>query len=302
MSLSSRNAFLNLIYYGVLWPFEYLLLKLVLLLVWPIPVAWVSAGFGGLLRIIGPLTPWHKRARLHIDIAFPTWEKTQKDQIAKNMWMNLGRTLGESFKMQQMLASGRLEFVGLEHMHRHNSGFIIGAHIGNWEAVALIGPRAGVRTAMTYRPLNNPYLAFFMKRRAKIAQAETYKKGSRAAKAMIEMMHKGGFMLLLADQKLREGEPVTFFGRPAHTAIIPFKIAAKTNKPIFFARTERLNGCQVRITISKPMKVHEKNVKQAAEKMNQMFETWIKQNPEQWMWPHRRWGKSPAMPTRSVPT
>ena len=103
-------------------------------------------------------------------------------------------------------------------------------------------------------------------------------------------------MMILADQQLREGENVPFFGHPASTAIAHFKIAAKTGVPIYFANTIRHKGCHITVELSPPIHIDpnadEADIQAAATQMNTHFEEWIRARPEQWLWPHRRWGKN----------
>ena len=106
-------------------------------------------------------------------------------------------------------------------------------------------------------------------------------------------------MLLLVDQQLREGETVPFFGYPAQTAVAHIKLAAKTGKPIFLAQTVRSSGCNIKVYLSAPIYVQQtaddKDCRELATQINQQFETWIRQYPGQWLWPHRRWGKVPTV-------
>ena len=37
----------------------------------------------------------------------------------------------------------------------------------------------------------------------------------------------------------------------------------------------------------------DKDCREVAKQINQQIETWIRQHPGQWLWPHRRWGKIP---------
>jgi len=66
--------------------------------------------------------------------------------------------------------------------------------------------------------------------------------------------------------------------------------------PIFYMRTERLDGCRFRVTISAPLPLPKTaddiTVSAVAADINAEIERWIRQDPTQWFWPHRRWGKS----------
>jgi KDO2-lipid IV(A) lauroyltransferase len=105
-------------------------------------------------------------------------------------------------------------------------------------------------------------------------------------------------MMILADQQLREGDDVPFFGHPARTAIAHFKIAAKTGVPIYFAQTARSKGCHITVSLSPPLYLDpgasDEAIRDVARQMNDRFEAWIRSYPEQWLWPHRRWGKKLA--------
>lgn len=300
MSMSYRPGWLKIIYTVLIWPLEAVFVVVLFGLLAALPVGLASFCLGRLFVWLGPMTPWHKRAAEQMALALPHSKQTEKQVWLRQMWDNLGRTSAEFMKTRQMLDKGYIQFEGLHHLDGHEGGFVIGAHLGNWEALSMLGPAKGVRTGLIYRPLNNPYVSVLLKRRALSAKADIYEKGRQAAIGMVSTLRKGGFMLILADQQLREGETVAFFGYPAQTAIAHVKLAAKTGKPIFMAQTIRTSGCQIKVVLSSPLYVpkdaDDAAIRAFASRLNQQFESWITQYPGQWLWPHRRWGKTP--PTR----
>ncbi len=295
MSLSYRRLPARLFYRFILWPGEALLLAIMLGFIALLNIRGASFIFGRLFTLIGPLTPWHQRAEQQLEWAMPTLSADERAKILKGMWQNIGRNIGEYPKLEAMLKGGYIQFHGLEHLQENKGGFIIGAHFGNWEALAMIGPHMRIKTGLIFRPLNNPYISFLLNRRASTAEADIYQKGREAAMGMISTVRKGGYMMILADQQLREGEEVAFFGHPAKTAIAHFKIAAKSSVPIYYAQTIRYDGCQIQVKLSAPIYLaktaSDAEILAVAVEMNKKFEAWIRANPEQWLWPHRRWGK-----------
>ena len=116
-------------------------------------------------------------------------------------------------------------------------------------------------------------------------------------KLMIELLKKGDKIALLCDQKLREGIDVPYFGYPAKTAPAMATLALKMDLPMYPARVVREKGCRLRIDIFPPLTVPHTGDKNAdvlvvMTEVNHMLEDWIRENPTQWLWIHRRWDKS----------
>ncbi len=262
-----------------------------------LPVAIASAVMGALIGFIGPLTPWHDRARRNMKLALPDQSDAERNHILRQMWFNFGRVIGEFPHVKSLAKTGRIEFVGLEHIEAiKGGGFLIGAHIGNWELGPYAALQAGKKVAAIYRPLNNPLLRGLLEQRQEHYGGDIYRKGREAALGMIASIRKGQFMCLLVDQQLREGMAVPFFGHDAKTSISHIKLAIKKQVPLLYMRTERLDGCNFRVTISPPLNMpkndDDASIIAAATKINAELEGWIKERPEQWFWPHRRWGKN----------
>jgi KDO2-lipid IV(A) lauroyltransferase len=61
-------------------------------------------------------------------------------------------------------------------------------------------------------------------------------------------------------------------------------------------RTQRLAGSRFRVTISPPIALppsdDDSSVLAVASEINRTIEDWIRETPDQWFWPHRRWGKN----------
>ena len=280
----------------VFWPVEAVLALSMFGATRLLPPAASSAMMGAVFEAIGPLTPFQGRARRNLALAMPKLNAAGQRRILAGMWNNFGRVVGEFPHMKRIAASGRVQFAGLENLQGLDSGaFLIGAHIGNWETGPYAALSVGHKVAAIYRPLNNPLLSGVLKRRQAHYGGDIFRKGREAALGMVSALRKGQMMCLLVDQQLREGMAVPFFGHPAQTSISHVKLAIRKQVPLIYMHTERLDGCHFRVTISPPLSLpasdSDADILAVAKDINSKIESWIRERPDQWFWPHRRWGK-----------
>ena len=84
-------------------------------------------------------------------------------------------------------------------------------------------------------------------------RCEFIPKGAVAARRVIEALPRGGHLGLLADQKMNDGIPVMFFGRPAMTAPALAVLALRFDCDVLPLRVERLDGARFRVTLFPPL-------------------------------------------------
>ena len=280
----------------IIWPIEAILLFFVLLILRIVPIDIASSSTGWLGSKIGPFTSWHKRARANLSLAIPELSENEHNQILSAMWWNLGRNIGEfSHTLSLMNSSKRVQIEGLEKIAGCEEGsIIIGAHLANWEVIPTILKRLNRKSGIVYRPLNNPLANLLIQKRQKYLNANFFQKGRKAASGMLSTVQENGVIALLIDQQLREGRMVPFFGVPAKTPIAHIKIAAKLQIKLFPVETIRTNGAYYKIIVHEPVTVKkaatDEEILAVAKHINELVEDWIKKHPDQWLWPHRRWG------------
>jgi Kdo2-lipid IVA lauroyltransferase/acyltransferase len=101
-------------------------------------------------------------------------------------------------------------------------------------------------------------------------------------------------VVVLMDHRVREGDlQVPFLGRPAYTTGFPAIVALKGEVPIHFMRCFR-EGNNVRVQFTPAMDFSDlphgkEGILPATKKMNAVWENWIKEKPEPWLWIHNRW-------------
>ena len=125
-------------------------------------------------------------------------------------------------------------------------------------------------------------------------RGEFIPKGAVAARCAIEALRRGGHLDLFGDRKMNDGIPVMFFGRPAMTAPALAVLALRFDCDVLPLRVERLDGARFRVTVSPPLPLPrsgEPHADAAAlmARVNAILEAWIRDRPEQWLWPHQRW-------------
>jgi KDO2-lipid IV(A) lauroyltransferase len=282
----------------VRWPIEAALAYIFIGLLRLLPPSVSSAVMAALMGVIGPLTPAHRHSLFNIGFAMPELSEAERKKIRRKMWLNLGRIIGEYPHINRLMKSGRIQIDGMDNLEllRKTGGFIISAHIGNWEVASIPAIKAGLTLNCIYRPMNNPYLSRFLERRLKTLNI-TYKKGTEGARGMVATIKHKQVMAMVVDQKLREGEMVKFFGHDASTAVSYLKLVQNKNLPILLSRVIRTGGCNFKIVVT-PLDLtkFDRNspdfIIDAAAHINAIIEGWIREYPEQWLWPHRRWPES----------
>ena len=106
----------------------------------------------------------------------------------------------------------------------------------------------------------------------------------------IEYIKKNYSIALMIDQRVSEGEKINFFNKMAYTTTLPAQLALKYNLsiiPVFIKRNDNNN---FRIEFYNEIKSSEYNNKiKLTEKLNNVLESMIAKNPNQWIWTHNRW-------------
>jgi KDO2-lipid IV(A) lauroyltransferase len=271
-----------------------------------LPVDAASALGGALARWIGPRLGISKRARHNLKAAMPELSATDVERVVRGMWDNLGRVAAEYPHLRRIEvfppgvfqeSPGRVATTGLEHFDRAVAAgrkvILFGGHLGNWEIAALAAGQYGIDVAQIYRAANNP-LVDRMIARFRGTEGEFIPKGAVASRRALAALRRGAHLTLLVDQKLNDGIPVAFFGRPAMTAPALALLALHFDCAVLPARVERLGGAHFRLTIHPPLALprtgnRTADVAALMGAVNQTLECWIREHPEQWFWLHSRW-------------
>ena len=271
-----------------------------------LPIEWASALGGALARWIGAFLEISQQARVNLRRAFPAVGESEIERIVKGMWDNLGRVAAEYphlRKIRILAPDGRVETHGFEHVDNAVASgrrmIIFSGHVANWEIGALAAVQYGETVTQPYgvtqiyRAPNNPLIDRMIKR-FRGDRGEYIPKGAPAARRAFSALYRGAHLTMLADQKLNEGIPVPFFGRPAMTATALALLALRFDCDVLPARVERLAGARFRLTVFPPLPLPRSgnlkaDVARLTADVTAVLETWIRDRPEEWLWVHRRW-------------
>lgn len=264
---------------------------------WLLPPEMASGLGGWIFSGLGPRLGVSRVALRNLDLAFPDKAASEKNQILRGMWDNLGRLIGEYPHLPQI--GRQAELRGIEHIEAaRDSGkpaILFCGHLANWE-LPTIRQKTGLDLHVVYRKPNNSGVDRLLRRARRAGCASQIEKGPHGAREIVSMLRKGGVIGMFVDQKMNEGLPIPFFGHDAMTAQAIAHFALKFKCPLYPFRIERLSGCRFRITVLPAQPVVEtarkdEDVKRILTNINLLLESWIRERPEQWLWIHRRWPK-----------
>jgi KDO2-lipid IV(A) lauroyltransferase len=264
-----------------------------------LPVETSSALSGKMWRLVAPSLRRHQRALAHLRRALPEKTEAERDQIARDMWENLGRTFAEFFHLPEFLASERIILEDEDYWRARidpsKGAVFCAAHQGNWELAVIGLLRAKLEPAGVYQRITNPYVdRRVLAMRRPFYPGGLFPKHSSTALELLRYARSGGTVAFLADLREGNGVKVPFFGMPAPSTPFPALVARALDLHLYAARVVREPGVRFRLSIERVEvpKTNDRNadVQAATANLHHVFERTIREKPEQWMWAHRRWG------------
>ena len=249
--------------------------------------------------IFSKVAPLFKSKRVieqNLKIFDQNLSKIKRDQIIKGMWENYGKTFIEYVYLNKLRENKSLITIygeqNLKKIINDNKPVIfVSGHFANFELMSMEITKNKIPLATIYRPLNNFFLNPFMEFvRRKYVCENQIKKGINGVREAIEFIKKNYSIALMIDQRVSEGEKINFFNKMAYTTTLPAQLALKYNLsiiPVFIKRDDNNN---FRIEFYNEIKSSEYNNKiKLTEKLNNVLESMISKNPNQWIWTHNRW-------------
>ncbi len=287
------------LYLSIRYFLEYFLFKIILFLLLPFSKKISSKIISNSFMFFGKLSKYNEIAKNNCKVVFPNLNEKEITKIINNSWRNLGYNLFEiTFLKKLVREKNSIEIKGLdviEKIKKENSQVIFfSIHSSNWEICVPILDNSGFHVGAIYRHINNSFFdKYIYKQRTEALKTKNSfytPKGKVSAKEILEGVIKNKNIFLLVDQKDSAGNVINFFGRKVKTQTGFLKIARKYNLKIVPIKNVRLPNNNLQITFEQPL-LHDNNEVSDEKKMleiNAIIEKWIKQNPDNWFWQHKR--------------
>jgi KDO2-lipid IV(A) lauroyltransferase len=172
-------------------------------------------------------------------------------------------------------------------------------HYGNWEILGYVLATLGFETTSVARPLDNPYVNdYVLGVRERRGQKIVDKKG--ATTEVVSVLNHKGAVGFIADQNAgSKGLFVDFFGRKASTYKSIGLLAMEYEVPVVigYARRTgegfRFNVGTQDIIYPEDWKDQDDPLRYITQRYTKAIEDFVRKDPGQYLWVHRRWKTRP---------
>jgi KDO2-lipid IV(A) lauroyltransferase len=231
-------------------------------------------------------------------------EKSPREikRLTKEVYKHAGRTFAEILsitKVDQRYVDKYIEDVNRKHIEEAarnpNGMMLVSAHYGNWELLTVVSVFRGFPLHLLARDQKMSRLNELLNTLRESKGNIVIRKGMDI-KNIFRILRSGGGVGILADQNAGpNGELLDFFGRPASTAVGPYKFAQKSGAWVLPAFMHRKKGPYHKIVIEEPMIIKKgEDVVPYMKEYNRLLEKHVRDHPEQWFWMHKKWKLTPV--------
>jgi len=228
---------------------------------------------------------------------YPDMPPKQRKKLLKRVYLNLGLSAAELYLLPEKQLISGTSINGRENLEAAlalGKGVILAtAHLGNWEAARTL-PLFGIPLAAVVQKQHN-HLFDAYNNALRTRQGVRLIDQRHGLKDLLACLRQNMAVTILTDQNAGpEGLILEFLGHPAPHWKGAAKISLRYKAPIVpgYALRNPEGGISI---CFEPM-IHHPELSDSTEnqllllkEINAVTERYIRQNPEQWLWLHRRW-------------
>lgn len=241
----------------------------------------------------------------NLERAFPEKNPDEIETLTQGVWESFGQVLAEYAHLRTFAGAAsktgrtpRVEVVGAsEALHRADGPSVfVSAHIANWELAALPAKTLGIPLSVVYTPEQNWLVQGMIQNKRRVLGCECIP-STEGLLSLARALSKGRSLGFVMDRRLKQGEPSPFFGSDTFMSIFPARLALKFGCNLVPVRVERLQRGSYRVTVYEPVQPDDsitddrKKAVDMIRRVNEHFESWIRERPEQWFCSKRMWPK-----------
>jgi len=243
----------------------------------------------------------------NLELALPAMPRHERRRVLRGVYVSLGRQLAEVCLFPRYTRENVSQvvvydgFENFERAHARGKGVLfLTGHLGAWELSAFAHSLQGHPLSIVMRSLDNPYVDALIQSYRTMHGNRTVDKDD-FVRGLLQAMRAGQTVGILMDTNMTppQGVFVDFFGIPACTASGLARIALRTDAavvPSFTVWDAKLRKYILRFDPAVELVRtgdSERDIVANTAKFTKIIEDFVRRDPDQWLWVHRRWKTRP---------
>jgi len=240
---------------------------------------------------------------------FPGKTHQEIDRIARMVYQNQVLNLFELLRIPLIKdKSDAKKFVKIEAeesfhqaMSNNTGAVVVSGHFGSWETI-------GVCTGLMLKPMNliakpikNQRLDHYLNQLRSLHGNKVIPK-DKALREGMKILKNGEILAILADQSQRKvSRYIDFLGRKSSVFLGPAFMALKAGVPLYVEVSRRTEKNEYQVEIKQvptsDLDCRKQDILELVKRYHRVLEDFIRKHPEEWLWLHDRWKRSPRVET-----
>ena len=237
------------------------------------------------------------QAKANLKMALPKLSDKSINTILKNMYQFFSFNFIQFVSVPKSWERLEIDIIGKDildtYLAQGKGVIFITGHFGAWEIMGKwLGEYTDLFAGIALRQKNKGANQFFQEQRELPGTKQFYKREKSIEKAY-EVLEQNGVLGLVSDQDARKkGVFVKFFGSFASTPKGAAIFHLNTDAPVMMGACiqKGFQKYQIKLTA---VDTSIKDVEYITQDYTQQLEDYIRQNPEQYFWFHKRWKTKP---------